>query len=99
MGAEVQQRKKYFGENSIVPGQETILSHTAEVLRQVEGAHILPNGWVGGDSWLGSVSTAIEVYKKFNVHTTWIIKNNTYLYLMAALHAILHARFPEPTQP
>ena len=96
MGAEVQQRKKYFGENSVVPGQQTIPSHTAEVLRQVEGAHIPPNGWVGGDAWFGSVSTAIEVFKKFNVHSTWIIKNNTYLYPMEVLHSILQARFPKP---
>ena len=74
MGAEVQQCKKYVGENSVVPGQQTIPSHTAEVSRQVEGAHIPPNGWVGGDAWFGSVSTAIEVFKKFNVHSTWIIK-------------------------
>ena len=96
MGAEVQQRKKYFGDNSVVPGQQTIPSHTAEVLRQVEGAHIPPNGWVGGDAWFGSVGTSIEVIKKFNVHSTWIIKNNTYLYPMQALHSILHARFPKP---
>ena len=35
MGAEVQQHKTFFGENSIVPGQQTIPSHTAEMMHQV----------------------------------------------------------------
>ena len=96
MGAEVQQRKSYFGDNSIVPGQQTIPSHTAEVMRQVDGANVPPNGWVGGDAWFGSVSSAIEVYKKFNVHSTFVIKNNTHLYPMEALHSVLTARFPKP---
>ena len=34
--------------------------------------------------------------KKFNVHSTWIIKNHTYLFPMEALHAVLKARFPKP---
>ena len=59
MGAEVQQCKTYFGDNSILLGQQTIPSHTAEVMRQVDGAKVPPNGLVGGDAWFGSVSTAI----------------------------------------
>ncbi len=49
-----------------------------------------------GDAWFGSVDTAIEVYKKFNVYSTFVIKNNTYLYPMEALHSVLKARFPIP---
>ena len=78
MGAEVQQLKIYFGDNSVVPGQQTIPSHTVEVMHQVDRDNAPPNGWVGGDTWFGSVGTAIEVCKKFNVHSTFVIKNNTY---------------------
>ena len=72
MTSEIQQEKKFFGEHSIVPGQETIPSHTSEVMRQVEGAKIPKNGWVCGDAWFGSMSTAIEVYNHFGVHSTWV---------------------------
>ena len=96
MGAENQQKKKYYGDNSIVPGVDSIPSHTAEVLRQVEGAHIPPSGWVGGDAWFGSICTAIEVYKHFDVHSTWIIKNNTHLFPMESLRSVLLARFKKP---
>ena len=50
LGTELQQRKKYFGKLSILSRQATIPSHIAEVLRQVEGADIPSNGWVGGDA-------------------------------------------------
>jgi len=48
-------------------------------------------GWVGGDSWFGSVLTAVEVKTRFNVHSTWIIKQNSQLYPKKPLHAILKA--------
>ena len=91
MGVEVQQHKTYFGDNSIVPGQQIIPSHSAKVMRQVDGANVPPNGWVGGDAWFSSVGTAIKVYKKYNMHSTFVIKNNTYLYPMEVLHSVLKA--------
>ena len=90
---EVQGAKKYFGETSLLPGNSTILPSTAEVLRQVEGAGIPEGGWAGGDAWFGSVATTVEVMKRLGVHSMWIIKNNKASYPMAALHAVLKARF------
>ena len=77
---EVQQRKKYFGEPSSISNSGTIPSHTSEVLRQVEGSNLSEGAWVGGDAWFGSVTIAVEVYNKFKVESTWVIKNNTFLF-------------------
>eukprot|EP00957_Ditylum_brightwellii_P194272 14795720-Ditylum_brightwellii.AAC.1 len=57
---EVQQRKKYFCDTSVVSTDGTSPSHTSEVLCQVEGANLPKGGWVGGASWLGSIATAVE---------------------------------------
>ena len=40
-----------------------VTTHTAEVLRQVEGADLRQGAWVGGDAWFGSVATVLELYK------------------------------------
>jgi hypothetical protein len=61
-----------------------ISTHIAEVLRQVESAHLGANSWVGGDAWFGSVATCIEVYKQCGAHSTFIVKNNNQLFQMAA---------------
>jgi len=58
---EVQSQKKYFGEESHLPNKLNIISCAAEVLHQVEGAKVKPGGWVGGDSWFGSVLSAVEM--------------------------------------
>ncbi len=58
---EKQSLKTYHGDVSALPDNSTIPAHTAEVLRLVGGANIPEGGWVGGDSWFGSVTTAIEV--------------------------------------
>ena len=98
---EHQSAKKYHGEESVLPNpanatrKKTISSHTAEVLRQVEGAGLEEGAWVGGDAWFGSVATAVEVYSKFKVHSTFIIKNNDDMYPMRPLLAVLKARYPE----
>jgi hypothetical protein len=69
-----------------------MLSHTAEVLRQVQGAGVQEGGWTGGDAWFGSVMSCVEVYKRFGVHSTFIVKNNRMFYPMVALKAIMKAR-------
>ena len=90
---EQQQRKNYHGVESHLPKGEPVSSHTAEVLRQVEGAGIPEGGWVGGDAWFGSVATAVEVFKRLRVHSTWVIKSNHTYYPMQVLYAILRARY------
>jgi len=69
---EQQSKKRYFVQLSSMPNASDISAHTAKVLRLVEGANIHKQGWVGGDSWFESVSTAVEVMNKFGVHSTWM---------------------------
>jgi hypothetical protein len=76
-----------------MPDASDISAHTAEVLCLVERANIPKQGWVGGDSWFGSVSTAVEVMNKFGVHSTWIIKQNQQWFPMKPLFAVLKANY------
>jgi hypothetical protein len=97
---EKQKKKGFFysdfetltPQKSCLPTYPEIQAHTAEVLRQVDGAEVEAGGWVGGDAWFGSVMTCVEVKKTFDVHSTFIVKNNQFLFPMAALHAVLKAR-------
>lgn len=100
---EVQKRKEFFSvldadevtnviQTTSLPGNPPIQAHTAEVLRQVAGAGVLPGGWTGGDAWFGSVMTCVEVMKQLEVHSSFIVKNNVLFYPMGALHTILKAR-------
>jgi hypothetical protein len=61
-------------QNTSLPGNPNKQAHSAEVLRQVEGAEVVPGGWVGGDAWFGSVMTCVEVKKQFNAYSTFIVK-------------------------
>jgi hypothetical protein len=79
--SEQQSRKDYSFVRSNLPDKSIILAHIAEVLRLVEGADIPQGGWVGGDSWFGSVMSAVEVGLRFGVNSTWIIKQNQQWYL------------------
>ncbi len=90
---EIQRKKKNFNESSHLPGNPPITVHEAEVVCQVEGAEIPEGGWVGGDAWFGSVLSAVEVMVRFNIFSTWVIKQNTDFFLMHALHSVLTARY------
>jgi hypothetical protein len=92
---ELQARKPYSGLPSSMPDSSDIQAHTAEVLRLVTNAQIPEGGWVGGDSWFGSVMTAVEVMKRCGVHSTWIIKQNQQWFPMKALNAVMKARFEQ----
>jgi hypothetical protein len=80
---------------SSLPDRSGITAHTAEVLQLVERAQVPKGGWVGGDSWFGSVATAVEVYKCFGVHSSWIIKQNQSWFPKKALLKVLKAQFKE----
>ena len=60
---EIQAMKKYYNEQSHLPGKEPIKATVSEVLRQVKGSGVEEGGWVGGDAWFGSIMTCVEVYK------------------------------------
>jgi hypothetical protein len=92
---EMQALKDYFGDTSTLPDNSEITAHTAEVLRLVDGAKIPKRGWVGGDSWFGSTSTAVEVMNKFGVNSTWIIKQNQHWFPMKPRFAVLKKRFKD----
>ncbi len=92
---DMQAHKEFFDEPSSMPGDAKIPAHTAETLRQVQGAGVQKGGWVGGDSWFGSVTTAVECMNRLGVHSTFVIKNNQNFYPMRALSNILNARHGE----
>ncbi len=53
-------------------------------------------GWVGGDSWFGSVLLlAVEVIVNFIVYSSWVIKQNTDIFSMQALHSILTEKYDD----
>jgi hypothetical protein len=78
-----------------MPEKSEVTAHTVEVLRLIENAKLPIAGWVGGDSWFGSTTTAIEVIRRFSVHSTWIVKQNQSWFPMKALYAVLKAQFKD----
>ena len=93
--ASQQASKKYVGEQSSLPKGEAIGVHTAEVLRQCEGAAVKPGGWVGGDAWFGSINTTVELKKKLGIFSTFIVKGNVNYFPMDVLKSVLLARYPK----
>lgn len=84
----------YQGQKSCIPGfDETLGDHTVHMLRQVEISGMGPGGWVGGDAEDGSITTAVEIMKRFGVHSTWAVTTNHSLFPMQALYSILTARY------
>ena len=70
MGPEQQQLKDYYfshaeslmiNKKTSLPRNENMSAHTAEVLRQVDGAQLSVDGWCGGDAWFGSDMTCVEL--------------------------------------
>ena len=90
---EHQSAKSFNGETSSLPDKSDITAHTAEVLQLVERAQVPKGGWVGGESWFGSVAT--EFYKHFEVHSSWVIKQNQSWFPKKALLKVLKAQFKE----
>jgi hypothetical protein len=89
-----QWKKKYSNPvvKSNLPKGKDISYHTAEVLRQAENANVVEGGWVGGDSWFGSIESSVELMRVLKLHSTLIVKQNLNYYPMKVLHAILCAR-------
>ena len=80
---EQQLRKKYSRGETSFPDVLTTLFHVTKVSRQVEGAGIERNGWVGGygwvsgDAWVGSGSSCAELKKHVDASNTFVAKRNT----------------------
>jgi len=88
-GSSILQKK--INEKSQLPNGAFVPAHTAEVLRQVEGAGVSKGDWVGGGSWFGSVLSAVEVKVRFDIHSTWVIKQNHDFFPTVAIHSVLSA--------
>ena len=58
-----QRLKEYMQENTTLhlPGGGDVPVHTAEVLRQAQGANVERGGWVCGDAWFGSIMSSVEL--------------------------------------
>ena len=46
-------------------------------MRQVEGAELEKNDWVGRNTWFGSVSSCIDLKKCIDVSSAFVSKKNT----------------------
>ena len=90
--------KKYHEEETHLPTKKSMPVHVSEVLRQVEGANLPEGGWVGGDAWFGSVTSAVELKKRLGVDSTFVVKNNTTFFPKEQLKAVLKARHPKHPQ-
>ena len=92
---EKMRAKKYSGIPISFYDKRDTAGHTAVTLRMVEMFGVREGGWVCGDAWFGSIVTAVELYKRFGVHSTFIIKNNDNWYPRKPLLEILFARHGE----
>ena len=75
-----------------MPNGSKISTHVAEVLRQFGGTHVIEDGWVGGDSWFGSVHSSVELRNRLGVHSTFIIKTRKGFFPIKVLHSMLIER-------
>ena len=94
-GSAAQWEKKWVGDQSSLPKKEPIMAHVAEVLRQCEGAKLADGGWVGGDAWFGSIPAVVELKKRLNVFSTFIVKQNVQYCPMQVIQKILRTRHPK----
>ena len=86
-----QWKKKYSNPamQSHLPKGEEMSYHTAEVLHQAENGKVLEGGWVGDDTWFGSIESCVELMRVLKLHPTFIVKQNLNYYPMKVLHAVL----------
>lgn len=86
--------------NQVQFAKGRVIYHTAEVLRQAEGANVFRGRWVGGNAWFGSIESCIELKKCLGLYSMFIIKQNDSMFIkqnvqylpMKILHAVLVAR-------
>jgi hypothetical protein len=91
-----EQWKKKYGlppEISHLPKKEEISYHCAEVLHQCKASKVVEGGWVRGDAWFGSVESCLELKRRFNVYSTFIIKQNVNYFPMH----VQEKELPRPT--
>ena len=89
-----QRYKKYLQTDNIsnLPNREPILQHVdiTEYLRQAEGAKLV-GGWMTEDAWFGLIPTVVELFKRVDVFSSFIVKNNVQYFPKEVLYKILLA--------
>jgi len=94
------QQLKHFGEKSCVPLSPPIGVATSEVLRTAEHAMGdcrnlppgAPNRWLVADAWFGSIVTAVELYHRLGITSSFVVKGGTKLFPKKQLLLLLKAR-------
>lgn len=56
-----------------------------------DGAKVEKGGWCGGDVWFGNVMSAIKLFVRLGVNSTFVIKKSDILFPTAELHVVLKA--------
>ena len=76
-----QRLKPYMQENATLhlPGGGDLPVHTAEVLRQAEGANVERGGWLCGDAWFGSIMSAVELKVRLGVYSSEFVLVSLFL--------------------
>jgi hypothetical protein len=92
-GSTSQREKKYDGEESSLPMHKPIMAHVAETLRQCESGNVVEGGWVSGDTWFGLIPCVVELKKKMNVYSTFIIKQNLQYCPVQVIERIMKAQY------
>ena len=54
---------------------------------------MIKGSWIGGDASFGNAASAVEICKRLEVYSTFIVKNNAYLFPMKILYKILEVRY------
>ena len=91
-GSAAQREKKYDGDVSSLPKREPIMAHVAETLHQCKSANLADGGWVGGDAWFGSIPCVVELKKKLNIYSTFIIKQNVQYCPLQVIQRVMRVR-------
>ena len=78
---EHQSRKKYSKEKTSLNDRSNALVNVSKELRKFEGTGLERNFWVGGGTWFRSVSSCIELKKRMDVNSNFVVKNDTNVFL------------------
>jgi len=69
-----------------------VSKHCGVVLHQCKESTVIKGGRVGGDAWIGLVKMCVELKKRCNAYSTFIIKQNVNNFQMQLLHKVHRAR-------
>ncbi len=91
-GSTSQREKKYDGAESSLQMHKPIMAHVAETLHQCESGNIVEGGWVRGNALFGLIPSVVELKKKMNIYSTFIIKQNLQYCPVQVIQRIMKTR-------